>query len=844
MSISRTFLQLALILLIALPSFAQYVPDMMESTGDFREIRAAADNYFQGKQDERGKGFKPYKRWEYFVEGRLDDAGQVPGAEASSILFDVIQGNNTSSRGEGYANWTTKGPFDVPIAGYGAGRINCAAFHPSNPDIIFVGSPAGGLWKTTDGGMSWTTYTDQLAILGVTDILINPTNPDVMYIATGDAYGSHTYSMGVLKSIDGGYSWNTTGLSWGTGSTAQIYKLQMVPGEPNTILAATKTGIYKTYDGGQNWALSKPGTFRDMEFKPGDPATVYAVTNSTFWVSNDTGNTFSINMAFQASSTVERLSLAVTPDDASYIYILSVKNSDSGFEGLYQSIDGGATFTKRASSPNLLGWNTSGTDSGGQGWYDLALAVSPSNKNLVVVGGVNAWRSMNGGGNWSLIAHWTGGAGKPNIHADVHELVYNPSNNKLYACTDGGIYFSNDNGSSWTDRSDGLSIAQIYRIGVSQTDPGLVISGWQDNGSSIFFNGSSWKKVLGGDGMECIIDYVNPNYMYGSLYYGSIKRSTNGGLTWGEISNSITEQGAWVTPYVMDNGNPSILYAAYNNLWKSTNRGNSWTKVSNLSSTATIRSLAVAPTNNQIIYMANQSTLFKSVDGGNTWTNITAGLSYGYISDIAVSSHNPNHVFVTKLGYYDGTKVFRSRNGGSSWTNISAGLPNLPANTIVYENGKADAIYVGLDAGVYYRDSLMTQWVPYNDNLPNVLVYELEIQYSDHKLVAATHGRGLWMTDTWDWINALPDNPGDAELQLRIFPNPSSDLVNISPAYALYEQGSMNILDGLGKTVRTYAFDEFIEAMQVDLSDLPAGIYFVRLQTSSGIRQARFVRSH
>jgi photosystem II stability/assembly factor-like uncharacterized protein len=840
----RSILLPLLILLSHTNLQAQDWVTLMDNGAPFPVVKEAFEAYFKDKPYEKGKGWKQFKRWEYFMQNRIDSSGYLPYALMNQSMADLtLNPPASSSESTGDAWWVPRGPFAVPQNGYGAGRLNAVAFHPVNPNILWVGSPSGGLWKSTDGGSSWTTTTDQLSVIGISDILINPNNPDIMYIGTGDPNGTDTYSLGVLKSTDGGATWNQTGLTWLVNNGRQVFKLLMMPGNDNVLLAATSNGIFKSTDAGQTWTMNRSGSYRDMEFKPGNPNVIYAVTTSRMFVSTDNGNSFSLSNSFTPVATTSRLSLAVTPDDSNYIYILAAKASDNGFEGLYLSTDGGQSFLNRSSTPNILGWQVNGSDAGGQGWYDLSLAVSPNNKSTVFVGGINIWRSVNAGSGWTLSAHWTGSGGKPLVHADIHELEFTASGDRIYACSDGGLSVSSNTGVSWTDLHANLSIGQIYRIGVSQTTPGLVMSGWQDNGSNLRRQNNTWVKALGGDGMECIIDHQNSNYMYGSLYYGDLRRSADGGANWTDISNSITEDASWVAPFVMDPNNPAILFAGYNNLWKSSNRGNTWTKLTNFTGTATLDCIAIAPSNTQYIYISTQTVIYRSSNGGLSWINITTGLPSGNISDIVVSSHNPNHVFVTKTGYYSGNKVFRSRDGGATWQNYSGSLPNLPANTIAYENGKRDALYVGMDVGVYYRDSLMADWLPYSLNLPNVIISELEIQYSDHKLVAATYGRGVWQTDTWDWINTVQENPIEHNV-LKVYPNPASSSIQLSLGTPLYSSVRINLRDISGRIVLSENLPEMTENHVLDVSNISQGIYIIEVQSIGGSLCRRIVISH
>ena len=310
----------------------------------------------------------------------------------------------------------------------------------------------------------------------------------------------------------------------------------------------------------------------------------------------------------------------------------------------------------------------------------------------------------------------------------VHLLKYfTGSSTTLFAACDGGLFKTSDNGSTWSDKSHGLGIGQMYRLGCSAQNANLVMTGWQDNGSNLY-NSPLWTNVLGGDGMECMIDYSNSNIMYGSIYYGQFYRSDNGGANWNSIKNNVTEKGAWITPLVEDPADAATIYAGYMNLWKSTDRGNNWTKLSSFTDSILINSISIAPSNSNYIYIYRSGYLMKSTDGGVTWTDITSGLPALYITSIAVSPDDEDVIWVTLSGYTSGEKVYASRDGGSNWTNYSGLLPNIPANTIILESCSNEGLYVGTDLGVFYRDSTMSNWVAFNSGLPNVIIDELEIR--------------------------------------------------------------------------------------------------------------------
>jgi photosystem II stability/assembly factor-like uncharacterized protein len=839
--INKSVLIIITLLVFSQTYAQQWVTSMQDPNISFFEVQRQFNEYFKNKEYEKGKGWKQFKRWEYFMERRVDSNGFFTHEADAYAIYNQIQNTyySTARLGQGTAGrWKALGPNGpAQSTKGGAGRLNCIAFHPTNSSFILAGAASGGIWVSTNNGSTWKTYTDDLATLGISHIAFSQSNPSIIYAATGDRDGSDTYSVGIIKSTDGGMHWSSTNLNWPINYKRLVNKVLVHPTNPNIVYASTSYGLYKTTDGGSSWVRKRIGLYKDMEFKPGDPNTIYiATTGSIIRTTNACGSFTTLNINF--ASNVNRLEMAVTPADPNYLYVIAGKSSDNGFGGLYLSTNGGNTFVTKSTTPNILGWDNYGSDVGGQAWYDLSITVSPTNKNLVFGGGINIWRSTNGGSSWAIKAHWQGKSASY-VHADIHSLEYSPHNsNTLWACSDGGASISTANGASWTDKNNGLAIGQMYRMGASKTTANKIMTGWQDNGSSRYTG--TWVKVLGGDGMECIIDYSNNNIMYGSVYYGSILRSADGGANWTEITNSINEQGNWVTPYVIHPTAANILYAGYHNIYKSTNKGNSWTKLTNFSGSAKVEALAISPSNPQIMYMSTYNDVKKSTNGGSTWTSINSGLGGRTVTYFAIHPTNPNKVWVSLSGYSDGYKVMKTINGGQSWQNISGTLPNLPANCIVYEKNTADGIYVGMDVGVYYHDNNLNKWVPFMKDLPNVIVNELEIFYPGHKIRAATYGRSMWESDLYALANDI-ESAKAINNQLHIYPNPSSNKINIDLSGMNYKTGHIRIINNLGKQLKDFSFD-YTSLLNISVNNLPSGIYFVEIQTDNEVSYGKFIR--
>ena len=728
----------------------KWTEDLQNPSKNFYEIQEEFNKYWENKPYEKGKGWKQFKRWENFIEKRVYPDGEMK----PEILYEEylrIQNNSNP-----YSNniWTQVGPVNVPIQGNGdkrgIGRVNTISFHPTDPNKLYIGAPAGGFWKSDNGGQTWSTSTDFLNNLGVSDIAINPSNPDEIFIITGDRDGGDTYSYGLMKSIDGGNTFNTTGLSFNITNYYRGNRVLIDPINTNVIIVSTSNGIYRSNDGGINFTNTfSSANMTDIEFHSTNSNIVYGASkgNTSIYKSTDNGITWSQSgSGLPSTSSVVRACVAVTPDNPSVVYALFGDNNN-GFYAVYKSLDEGQNWIQQSNSPNLLGWSVTGSDSDGQAWYDLAFACDPNDENILFVGGVNTWKSTDGGQSWNINTHWYGASGTTYMHADEHMLKYNPINDYIYSGNDGGLYVSTDNGDNWTDISDGLQITQFYSLGVSQTVQDLVITGSQDNGTFLK-SGNNWDPVIGGDGMECIIDYTNSSIMYGALYYGDVRKSTNGGNSFSSIAPA--SNGAWETPYILDRNDPNIIYIGYDELYKSTDGGNNWNIITNgVTNGNRIDEIAISKSNPSRIYFADGPDLYVTNNGGNSWNDISSGLPNKTITYIAVHPNDPDKIWVTLSGYTSGQKVYKSLDGGNNWSNYSGTLPNIPVNTIVLdENSSSETLYIGTDLGVFIRDNTSTDWSNFNNlTLPNVIVSELEIQYQSNKLIAATYGRGLWSID-------------------------------------------------------------------------------------------------
>lgn len=716
---------------------------------------------------------KQFRRWEWFWQGRLHSDGTFPRPSLYLDELRKVQSRKSGEQEQASKVWKELGPTapDMPnelSTWNGIGRVNVIEISPNDPNLLFAGTAAGGIWKSTNNGGAWTPVNImEIPVIGISDIAISTKNPQVIYAATGDADGARpgdltgypAYTYGIVKSTDGGTTWTTTGLSYDAAQNAVICRLWVDPRDENIVVAATYSGMLRTTDGGKNWKQQSSGTYKDLLGNPVLPGVLYASTyalngGAQIQRSTDGGLMWEVLYSIPGAN---RIRLAVTKANANVIGAVASNYQSQALEGVYKSTDGGKSFAELPVSLNLLGWNTDGRDNRGQGFYDLAMEISPTNANVMLVGGVNVWRTTNNGSSWLLSAHWTGGGGAPYVHADHHYFKFHPTQNRLYSAHDGGVARSTDQGISWRDISNGMKIQQYYGLATSNINPSITIAGAQDNGTALTKNnGSTFVHTLDGDGMLAAIDCVDPTIMYGSQYYGSFWRTTNQGTNWTFASNQNARgdnKASWVAPIAVDPKTQGTVYIGYGNVYKSTNAGSSWTKISTISSTVPTRWISVAPSDPKYIYVAYDNALWYTTNGGTNWQQQT-GLS-GFIMGVEVHPTDPKTFFVALGGFSAGQKLMKVSNG--TVTNITGnGLPNVPCNTVAYQRGGTNRLFVGTDLGVFFSDEGSGFWQPYGTGIPPLMISAMRIVTTTNVLRVATYGRGVWEIDIKQCSAATP----------------------------------------------------------------------------------------
>jgi photosystem II stability/assembly factor-like uncharacterized protein len=765
----------------------------------FDQIIPIVHQYYKTHKVETGlekeNDYQQWLRWEKWMATHLDSAGEFTNiAEKTTNAVNELNqryGNvqpptaayrvetespNATNSASGF--WSPLGPYTNTVLANGLegiGRMDRIAFHPTDPNTIFVGSPGGGLWKTTDAGTNWNCITNNLPLIAISGIAVNYNNPNIIYILTGDG-DSHRpgyfvtnagYSAncdGVYKTTDGGITWYKTGvLNAGTGWFGR--KLAMDPVNPNVLLAATSVGLYKTSDGGTSWIQVRTGEHFDVIYKPGSSTVVYASVSSGIRYSTSSGNVGTwFNSTLDISPIYSgRVDLAVSPANSNYVYALfgpgwcnQTGNSCNGtgyfFGGIYRSTNSGVNFTRRSNTPNILGGATNGQDGGDQSDYDMGITVNPSNAEYIATCGMTVWNSVGNTGGTSMTYSTTYGNGTYYIHPDCHAVSYNPLNNYLYAATDGGFFRSIDNGINWISLTSGLATTQIYHMkGFDSNSDGLaegpnLVIGCQDNGMkyrSAF--GTTWNHFQCCDGFYSSFSPATVNTIWYSTN-ASTCFTTNGG-----VSSSCPLGVDFFPTVVIDPFNANNIYVGYSDtLYKSTNAGGSFSKIGNV---RVEDELVVCPSNNARLYgiAGGYASARRSDNFGlaGSWTTIsgTAGWPGGLpVTDIKPRPVSSLEVYACFGGYSAGNKVVRSTNGGASWTNYSGALPNVPFHSLAIATD--GSVYAGSDIGVFYRAAGGADWQPFYNGLPRVPITDIVLTDFGN-IYASTFGRGVWFSDVY-----------------------------------------------------------------------------------------------
>lgn len=782
-------------------SFAQNVilDQRLAGKTKLKEIMAEVDNFYRPfvHLDANGKPvnktlfqeYKRWKRWEWFHSGRLNPDGTIADVVKKELLAldqlgeNVMNGGQNNSSLTNSGGWINIGPTNTTAGPnsylQGIGRCDRIVFHPTDPLTYYICTPTGGLWRTFNDGASWTNLTDGLPSLGISGMVVSYNNPNILYILTGDGdsniggfvqnFGYMRLSQGVFKSTDAGYTWQQTGAFPLAPAQFTGFKLVQSPTNSNVLIAATSFGLMKTTNGGLSWENAAPSQpqvkFQDVEFKPGSGSVAYAVANygntGTYFFKAGAALIFTVSSyaelpgSNQNANSVNRYAIAVTNANAEHVVLLAGPSiSNTGFQGIFRSVNSGVSFTAAANTPNILGISSTGIESGDQASYDHCVAINHTNTERVITGGLCVWGSTDGGATMAAVTKYFEYQTDliPYIHPDVHDVSYNPLNNYLYACTDGGVFKSTDDGVTFTNLSAGLIVSEYYHMSGMQSDPTKLLGGLQDNGTSYKKTVSTTFTHIGGaDGHRTAINSTDANKIYWTENE-SVFRSTNGGTD--KLSAMPITPNAFYPALCLNPSNQNKYYigTGYANgatqvykFYHSDNGGSTYIDSTSINVT---KDLAAAPSDVNVLYGTDGNLFWRSQNEGYSFVGRSAGLPAGRaITDIAVNPNNADVVVVTLGGFTPGQKLYYSINGGTTWQNLSGTLPNIPINcAAINTNGD---IYIGTDLGVFYQAEAENDWRPYYNGLPRVPVTELIIYPTGDLIRAATFGRGVWETSLY-----------------------------------------------------------------------------------------------
>lgn len=664
--------------------------------------------------------------------------------------------------------WSNIGPTKADVIKNGSsslaktdsGRPRSIVVDPNNASVIYLCTAGGGVWKTTNGGATWTPITDTLGSLSSGFLAMDPSNSLVLYLGLGDPFDGT--GIGLVKSTDGGATW---GAVQTLGTSRSIRSILVNPSSPTTVLVSTNAGLFRSTDSGASYAAvaSIPSTYVcwDLAWAGGstlvltaetDPANATGDTAGKVFRSTDNGATWVA--ASGTGATATRISLSSAPSNRQIMYAMAGK-SDGQLLAVYKSLDGGATWAATSSTgiTDILG---------GQGWYNHAVLVDRANPDVVYLGGtLYLAKSTNGGSTWSKKSDWLAQTGLPYIHADFHATAQD-STGALYMGTDGGIFKSSDAATTWTDTLNiGVTSHLIYSVGSSLNKPDAIIGGFQDNGTRVRSGATStFNQYIGGDGFGSLMHPVNGNTMLGSLYYSRVYKSTDGGLTFASASSGITESNNTTTaPFITrmaasaaDATGNTVYTFANAKVYKSINYAGTWTAmgVSGLPTTGLyIRNVNAAASNSSVVgIVANTSRVYLTANSGSTWTQAAALPNAGsYLSSIAFDPTNYNTVYASSVAP-DATKshLWKSGNFGGSWTALDgAGLPaGVPINVVTVDPGDRTVLYAATQLGLYRSADEGLSWTRWGNGLPLVNVTDVWVAPDSSKVRVATFGRGFW----------------------------------------------------------------------------------------------------
>ncbi len=677
-------------------------------------------------------------------------------------------------------SWVSIGPTYRTIAGGtpdnagdNSGLAAGIAIHPTDPKTLWLASAGGGIWKTSNGGTTWRPVTDLLGPTPTGAIAVSPSNPSRVYAGTGCGDSSSSYQsasgFGVLISNDGGETWRVGAAGTGPGNT--FFELSVDPANPDVVLAASDAGVQRSTDGGDTWKQVIAVPAYSLSRASADPKVLFAGTwnppasgslvsrvPGSIWKSTDGGATFVEKAAGLPGDPTSRArpEVAVAPSDPSRVYALFSDTSNLQID-MVASTDGGDSWMP-------LNLKTKKVDIlSTQGNYFSDMAVDPSNPNVVYAGGLDLWKTTDGGGTWTRISRWQGiGFGSPYVHADQHAIVFASDGSILFS-TDGGLYRTTNGGQSFMSLNRGLVTMQFYNICTTPVTPDLVMGGAQDNGTSFRVQGTEYRAVIDGDGFSCLAHPTNPQILHGTVYLEYVVRSTDGGATWNDAYSGITDAGdetnGWFPTILRRHPvNADWIYtSSLLKVWESKNGGTSWKTPSGaipVAGLVAIRDFSFLPTDgSRLAVAANAGIVMESTDGAVTFQKIGT-LPVNTLMAVRYDRTDSKTLYVASALVTPGVeRVWVTHDSGQTWqplskTGKSGGLPDLPVMTLEQDPRDPNVLWAGSYVGLYRSGDRGQSWSRFGDGLPNVMAMSIEITPDGSKLRLGTFGRGIWEIET------------------------------------------------------------------------------------------------
>ena len=708
------------------------------------------------------------------VFGQYVDQNRYEGATTSQTVMRSwayhVQMQNESPFKE--LAWRNVGPTRQ------GGRVSSIDCPAGDGATIYVTLGTAGVWKTQDDGKNWEQLFTHESTFALGDLAIAPSDADILWAGSGE--GSPPRSgyagCGVFKSTDGGKSWNNMGLH----DTQHIGRIVIDPANPDIVYVAAlghvystnrNRGLYKTTDGGKTWNKilfidNRTGVI-DVVLDPEDSQTLYAAAwdqmrhawdyesggdGSGIYKTTDGGATWrEITEGLPQGDGVGRIGLAVAPSNPNVLYAgyLDVA-ADSGEPGVYRSDDKGETWRKV----------NEGRMSSGIWYYFGDVRISPDNEDQVYVLTVSLQRSDDGGRTFTSIGRGT--------HADHHALWIDPANpDRVLDGNDGGFYISNDRGETFAHINN-MSVGEFYAISVDMERPYNIYGGLQDNGCMMgssaqelrFDQEDGWRRTGGGDGFVTFADPSDSSIIYTESQFGAFRR--NGGQGRGSAPREAGMRKNWMSPYIISAHNPSVLYFGANKLFKSLDKGSNWECISDDMSKfrpdrqgnvphATLTTISESPIRQGLVYAGtDDGNVWVTPDDGASWELITRGLPDLWVSRVAASNFEVGTVYVTLTGYREDNfkpYIFKSVDFGRNWESIESNLPIEAINVVCEDPQRRDVLYVGTELGVYTSLDGGSSWVSLCGGLPTMPVHDLVVHPRENDLLIGTHARGVWILD-------------------------------------------------------------------------------------------------